>query len=346
MRLFPILTLVALVALFQACGNDERPIPDVDHLEAPLQVDRFDHALFQADTNNFRAALVQINEDFPSFTPLFAQQLMQVGPIDDPTPAQVDYLRGFITTDAFRFAYDTTQIVFPDLAAVTQELQQALRYFRHYFPDRSAPTKLTTFHAAFNYSAIIFGENELAVALEYYLGKDFPYERLNSSDPVFSSYLVRTYNRDHLVPDLVRVIVEDLVGQAAGSKLLDVMIHNGKKRYLVDLLLPHASDTVKSEVTLSQWEWLEDNEFELYTYLKSENLLYSTRYQDFRKLVEPSPNGAPLLPEEAPGEAANYLGFRIVSTYMDKHPELSPEDLLLERDAQRILEGAKYKPRR
>jgi hypothetical protein len=328
-----------------ACGDDGPPVPDVSQIDAPLQIVRFDEALFSVDTNDFRKEVLRLQDEYPDFMALYGENLMRVGPLDDPTPAQLDFLRGFVTAPAYRYTYDTTQLVYPTLEEEKAELQQVIRYFKYYFPDRPAPQRLTAFHAAFNYGAIIFGENELGVGLEYYLGSDFPYQRMDPTAPVFSDYLVRTYNRDHLVADLARVLVDDLAGQPPGSRLLDIMIHNGKKRYILDRLLPYTADTVKSEVRTAQWEWLVDNEYELYTFLKAEDLLYSSRYQDFRKLVEPSPTGAPVIPQEAPGEAANYLGFRMVEAYMRRHPELTMEDLLLRQDAQVILKESRYRPR-
>jgi hypothetical protein len=341
------LTILGLFLLgLTACTPDKRPLPDVSGVEAPLQVQRFEQDLFQLDTTNFAAALATLPEKYPVFAELFCTRILEAGSLANLTEPQLDFLRGFVTSPVYRAVYDTTQLVYPNLDAITADLQQALRYFRYYFPDVQAPEHLVTFNSAFNYSSIIFGENELAVSLDMFLGNDFDYQRYSPGAPIFSNYLVRTYNKDHLVASVVRVLIDDLVGPAPGDRLLDEMIHNGKKLYLLDQLLPTAADTVKFRVTPLQWTWLQENERNLWSHLLTEDLLYNSRYQDFRKLIEPSPSGAPTLPEESPGEAANYVGFRIVTQFMQRHPELPLGELLLYDKAQDILDQSRYKPAR
>ncbi|MEZ4987362.1 MAG: hypothetical protein R2795_20345 [Saprospiraceae bacterium] len=342
------LTIFCLITvLFSACtGDNERPLPDVSGISAPFEVQRFEQALFQMDTTDFSSALQQLEEKYPAFTPLFFTSILQAGPLDNPSPEQLAYMRGFVASPVYRAVYDTTQMVFPDTKKLEQDVQQAMRYFRYYFPDIPAPERLVTFNAAFNYAAIIFGDNELGVGLDMFLGPQFDYQRYSPSAAIFSNYLVRTYNKDHLTASLVRVLLDDIFGESTGDRLLDEMIHRGKKLYVLDQLLPHTPDTVKFRVTPAQLTWLQENERNLWAHLLTEDLLYSSRFVDYRKLVEPSPSGAPALPEESPGEAANYIGYLIVKQLMDKNPQLALSDLITYTDAQRLLEQSKYKPPR
>ena len=55
--------------------------------------------------------------------------------------------------------------------------------------------------------------------------------------------------------------------------------------------------------------------------LLTQNLLYSTDFGKFKKLVTPSPN-APVVFQEAPGEVGNWLGWQIVKAYVKRHPEI------------------------
>ncbi len=342
------LTILALISLLvSACGSDKRELPDVSGIEAPLEIQRFEQDLFQLDTTNFAPALAELAKKYPTFAELFSTNLLEAGSLQQLSPEQFDYLRGYVGSPVYRAVYDTTQLVFPDLTTVEEELQQALKYFRFHFPDATAPEKLTTFTAAFNYSSIIYGDNELGVGLDMFLGgTGFNYQRYSPGATIFSSYLTRTYNKDHLVASLMRVVLDDLTGAASGNRLVDEMIHRGKQLYLLDQLLPTTPDTIKFRVSAEHWTWLQENERQLWMHLLGEDLLYSSRYQDYRKLIEPSPSGAPQLPKESPGEAANYVGFRIVQQFMQRFPELRVGDLIYYKDAQDILEKSQYKPPR
>ena len=52
------------------------------------------------------------------------------------------------------------------------------------------------------------------------------------------------------------------------------------------------------------------------------------------------------MPSEAPGRTANFVGWRIVREYMQRHPQASMEDLLAVEDAQELLDRSRYKPAR
>lgn len=339
--------LLATLALWGCTPDEKRVLPDVSGIDAPLEIVCFEQALFQLDTTDFAKGLAELAAAQPEFAELFSQHLIGAGSLAAMTPEQVEYLRGFVASPIYRSVYDTTQLRYPQLDDVKADLQQALRYFRYYFPDLQAPRRLTTFNAAFNYAGIIYGENELGVGLEMFLGPDFDYTRYDPGAPIFSNYLTRTYTKEHLVAALVRVLIDDLFAESPpGNRLLDEMVMRGKKLYILDQLLPTAPDTVKFRVTADQWTWLQENERNLWAHLLTENLLYSTRYADYRKLVEPSPSGAPALPEESPGESANYVGFLIVKAFMQQQPDLPLSELLLYNDTQKLLELSKYKPKR
>ncbi|MDV7392581.1 hypothetical protein RZS08_14540, partial [Arthrospira platensis SPKY1] len=136
-----------------------------------------------------------------------------------------------------------------------------------------------------------------------------------------------------------------LAGQPEGNRLLDHMIHKGKTLYLFDHLLPFASDTVIMEFSPAQLSWCEDNELDMWAHFLREDLLYSSNWQDIRKLVEYSPD-SPGMPPEAPGRTGAWLGWQIVKSFMKRNPEVSMQDLLNMKDAQEFLDRSRYRPRK
>ena len=152
-------------------------------------------------------------------------------------------------------------------------------------------------------------------------------------------------DKEHLVAKSMEAVATDLVGEANGNRMLDIMIHNGKMLYLLDLLLPHKPDHIKLGYTPEQTAWCEANEFNIWSHFLREDLLYSTERKDIRKLVDHSPS-SPGMPEQAPGRTANWLGWQIVKSYMKRHPDTSVATLLALKDAQQLMDQARYKPRR
>lgn len=337
---------IPLFLLLASCRQDKN-IPDVSDVAVEVNIQRFEQDLFAIDTNNVAPGLQQIEAKYPTFSKIYFGELL--GSTDERIAPQGHeaYMRGFLTHPAVRHLYDTTQVVFKDLSDLEKEFKQAFQFFKYYFPEQPTPD-VTTFMSEYSIGTFVFGDsshNSLAVGLDFFLGENYPYQKYNEGNSNFSAYLTRTFNRQHLVSKTLQPLIEDLVGPPTGNRLLDLMVQNGKKLYLLDKLLPYTPDSIKLEITAPQTTWLQENELEMWAYFLKENLFYSSDYKNIRKYVEYSPN-SPGMPPEAPGRTANWLGWQIVEAYMKRHPETTMQQLLALKDAQALLDQSKYKPGR
>lgn len=331
--------LLLSLSVISGCRPDgRRDIPDVSGIGADISIRRFEQDLFRLDTSRMAEGLARLEEAYPEFMPLFFGQILGVAPTDTA------FARGFVAHPAVRRLYDTCQVVYGDMAGIKTELEQAARFFRHYFPEEVLPT-VTTFISEYSIAAFVYGENDLAIGLDLFLGETYPYRQIDPNNPAFSSYLTRTFNRSHLVSKAIQALVDGLAGPPPGNRLLDLMVHNGKKLYALDVLLPYTPDSIKLEITPQQVQWLNDNELEMWAYFLKEELLYSSDWQNIRKLVEYSPH-SPGMPPEAPGRTANWVGWQIVKAYMEKHPETKLPQLFALQDAQALMDASRYRPRR
>ena len=330
---------------FVACQNESRePIPDVSDIEIPLEIRHFEQDLFNLDTTNMEVALGQLYQKYPEFASIYFEQLLGANDPRIAPEGPLPYISGFINHPFAKKLFDTTQIVFHDFTVVEEEFESAFKFFKYYFPEAVVPD-VTTFISEYSLANFIYKEQSLAVGLDFYLGGDYPYQAYNPGNPNFSNYLVRTYNQAHLVRKSLQPLLEDMTGVAPGNRLIDFMIHNGKKLYVLDHLLPYASDTIIVEYSEEQLLWCKDNEANIWAHFLSEDLLYSSKWQDIRKLVEQSPN-SPGMPPEAPGRTGDWMGWQIVKAYMKRHPQATMEQLLQLEDAQLILDHSRYKPNR
>lgn len=327
---------------FSACQADEStPMPDVSNIEVDLELRRFEQDLFTLDTNNLAEELAQIEEKYPLFASLYFEQLM--GAKSAPQGFE-NYIKGFITFPEVRQLYDTTTLLYGDLGFYEAALEDAFRYYKYYFPERPTP-QVTTYLSEYTIGSFIYGADQLAIGLDFFLGADYPYAKYNPGNPNFSNYLTRAFNQEHLVLKTLQPLVEDLAGKSPGNRMLDIMIHEGKKFYLLDLLLPNAPDSVIFEMPAKDMVWLEDSELEIWAFLLQEQLFYESEWKKIRKFVEYAPK-VPQMHPDAPGRAANWVGWKIIQAYMQRNPTTSVADLMAIEDAQKILDGSKYKPPR
>lgn len=341
-----LLLLFALgLLLFQACRPDsQRHLPDVSDIDVEVSLRRFDQDLFAIDTTRMVESLEQLEDQYPVFGQIFFERILGSKNPDVAPEGHETYVKGFITHPGVRHLYDTCQVLYHDMSDIKNEFTRAFKYYKYYFPERPTPD-VTTFISEYTVAAFIYGDNSLAVGLDFFLGENYPYQQYNPDNTTFSGYMTRSFNRDHLVSKTIQPLVDETVGPPNGTRMLDFMINNGKKLYLLDLLLPTTPDSVKLEITPKQVQWLNDNELEMWAYFLDQKLLYNSTWQDIRKYLDYSPN-SPGMPEEAPGRTANWMGWQIVKAYVKRHPEATLTQMLEMTDSQAFLDQSKYKPRK
>jgi hypothetical protein len=96
--------------------------------------------------------------------------------------------------------------------------------------------------------------------------------------------------------------------------------------------------------TPNQMKFCRNNESQMWTYLLEHDLLFSTDHFVIRKLTGESPFTS-YFTNESPGQAAAWIGFRIIELYMKRNSEVTLADLMQETDIQKILSKAKYSPK-
>jgi hypothetical protein len=333
------LILISILILV-GCEADEtskRPTPDVSHIKLDSRMERFDQDLFALDTNNLAAAITTLEAKYPELLPVFAGRVIHDESNPDETPMMA--LNGFLRAPELRNLYDSVQATFPDLAQTEKDVSQVLKYYKYYFPDQP-DIQVTTIISEFGRGVFPYGQRGLAIGLDFFLGKDF-----SAYAQIFPQYVQRTLTPEYIPVNVAKSLAEVESGDPKGQRLLDLMLYHGKKIYIASLLVPYAPDSMLMGYTNEQMQGCYFNEKAVWKRILDEKLLYSTNQNDIRKLVNPSPN-APKVFDEAPGEIANWVGWRIVEAWMKKHPNTPIKELLAQNDSQKFLEEAGYRPKR
>lgn len=330
--LFRLICLVILFGTFSCIGDKGKNIPDVSHIEIDLNTKQFERDLLALDTTDLETGKLKLEKDYPTFyKDLYMGKIL-------PVLQRPDVFSSFVKSDGIRKLIDTVGLVYGNFSEEELQLKEAFQFYKHYFPEKEIP-EVVTFISEYTYGAFTY-DGILGIGLDFFLGENYP-----RYDPnIFPRYIRRTMNKEHIVSRSMEAVANDLVGDARGEKLLDIMINNGKILYVLDCLLPHTPDSIKLGYTAAETKWCEVNELQMWTHFLGEDLLYSTSLRDIRKLVDHSPN-SPGMPSDAPGRTANWTGWQIVKSFMKRNPETSLSDLIEMTDAQKILNGAKYKPR-
>lgn len=333
--------------VYMACQPNQGK-PDINHLPEKLNWFRFDQVLHSKDTPALIMNLRQFCKEHPVFCDLYFKQILLL-------PYSLDSLPDASKGEFFQILWDpvlqkamqTAESTLPDEAELKTQLAKSTQYFQFYFKELQVPT-FYTLYSGFTYANFIFeehpGQEALGISLEFFAGPEFQYKMVDPENPVFSDYLTRTFNADHILTKTWDAWLEDKIPVNPGEQLLDYIIQRGKKMYILEHLLPEISDTARFEFTPKQLDWCKKNKVEIWSYFLSQKLLYSSEMIRISKYINPSPN-APGMPTEAPGRTGVYIGYELVKSYMQNHPEQSLSSLLEPMDSQEFLKQARFKPR-
>lgn len=327
--------LLLVVIWLGACQNNDSA-PDVSSIDIDPELVRFEQLLSGTDTLQIQQSIDQLTNKYSEFTEVFLHQI-----IADPAYRNDVLLSAtaFLQDSFIQVLHHDCRNQFLDFDPYYRELKQALKYFAYYFPDLPVPDIYTCI-SGFEYGSFTIGGSIIGIGLDFYLGPEYS----NYDPSLFPEYIQRSMTPDYLVSKSIQALVANYIPPGRSNTLLDFMIRNGIELYLKNKLLPTVDDEIIYEYNADQLSWLVENESQIWAHLVQEDLLYSTNYRNFQKIVEPSP-GVPNMPPDAPGRLGNWIGERIIASYMDRHPELDLRDLIIEHDAQYILTESKYKPR-
>jgi hypothetical protein len=128
--------------------------------------------------------------------------------------------------------------------------------------------------------------------------------------------------------------------------LISEMIYYGKLHYLKDLLLPETPNYQKIGYTELQEKFCLENEFQMWSYLVDEKLLYDNNIKNYQRFIEDGPFTKFYLEidRESPGRVGQWLGWQIVKSYMENNEVTL--DQLLKTEPTTIFNKSKYKPKK
>jgi hypothetical protein len=303
------------------------------------------------DTNNVQAGLHQLYQQYPYFLPTYLQDILNFGPYQDsavtaaptadaPHMTQTDAVRKLLTNKDLLQLKTVVDGQFANMDSIGDQLSLAFKYTKYYFPHFHAPKVIAFTSAVSNYGAIT-ADSVLGLGLDMYLGAKFDYHLI----PDLPDYMIRRFDKPYLVPDAIKALEQQMFPpKATGAQLLTQMVDAGRQQYFLDMVLPGVADTLRTGYTADQLKWCEDNEQMIWQYFVQQKLLYITDWQEVTHYMGEGPSTQGM-PEGSPGKIGLFVGWQIVKSYMDRHPDVTLQQLMEIKDPLQIYNEAKYKPK-
>jgi hypothetical protein len=330
--LFKAFSLFFIVLIFNNC-SDNRLDVDISDIEVPeVKFKRLDKDLFELTPQNLNSKKEELRSAYGSF---YYRYLRGVLKLPDP-----DSILLFVNNKDIRELSHETQKTFNDhsISEIEKELTDGMKRFKHHFPDRKLPVNFVTYLSGFDHK--VYMDSTFGISLDMYLGteNDF-YKRLQ-----WPRYQTRKLSKEFMVADAIRgwLIAEFDKGEPVNN-LLNHMIFYGKILYATDALLPHVHDSLKIGYTKQHLQYCKEFEKNLWGFFAQENRLYENSLKIIGDFTSEGPfTGA--ISKDCPPQIANWIGWQIVRAYMKNNEKVTVNELMAEKDAQKILSKSKYRP--
>lgn len=328
------ISVVLIALMFFACSSNVKDRLDIDISQIEIedfQIQSYGKDLFEIDTLDFNNQLAELALKYPYFLENVFADIKYVNQFKD-----------YVTDPKMIELNETTQLFFPDRISLEDELQDAFKHYKYYFPKNLIPTVYTFVSGLSFEEPIIYKDDVIAIAIDLYLGSDFElYKELG-----VPNYIAELMQKQYISVDCMRAMaINHVLHNQTNKTLLDQMIYYGKVLYFIDAMLPQKEDRYKIGYTQAQYDWCIQNESKIWSIFIEEELLFSNDYQKTSKFILPGPF-TQSISNESPAALGIWIGWQIISSFMENNPDISLEELLTIRDPKLILQDSKYKPNR
>lgn len=324
-RLFGLMLLITISIV--SCKSST----DKDNKQAPVTdgIRRYEVSLFNIDTTRFEKSIADI---YPQFSVFLGSSI--------PDENGMQQLRNFVTDPLIRKTYQYTMKVYPDLHWLNEDFNKAFSIYRKQLPGKTVP-QVYTYISGFDIQMPVkYADSALIIALDMYLGADFPDYR----EMGYPMYITNRLSKEFILADCFKEIGWANLPQVNSNTLLDAMIEQGKTIYFAEVMLADEKKEHLLKYTPEQYEWVVNNERNLWTFIIDNQLLYSTDAKAVTMFMTDGPFTSGFS-EESPSRTGHWIGWQIVRNYMEKN-NVTLEELMKDTDSQKILQQSGYKPAR
>jgi len=225
-----------------------------------------------------------------------------------------------------------------DFKLFDDQFSDALSRWHYFFPDSIVPS-IVYMNSGLNYQAFAT-DSSIGIGLDCYLGEDHPIIKEVPPDAL-PQYVKEDFDRKYLVSNGIRDwIYMRTVYYLHEKDLLNKIILEGKRMYLLDACLPEVADSIKMNWTSEQMLWAETNEGQIWEELARQEVLFETKLMVINKWTDPGPfTNTGAIPAESPSQLGIWMGWRIVRDYMKQNRVVTLQELMDEKNAQKILKA-------
>ena len=221
------LFVLGAMLVLSSCKNDKLDV-DVSAISVPeVRIMRFDKAFFALDTARLSQSLQHLHVEYGDFADGYVNNIICSRAPDSLSCnyAIIDFL--YNRNIGMRDVYLECSKVFPDsLSDLEDQLTDAFKHFRYYFPDKKLPHAVYATMTGFNYN-IFNVQGDYGISLEFYLGKDNNF--YDALPDLWPAYRRRVSSKEYMAVNFVKAwLMNEFPYNPARTDLINKMVYEGK----------------------------------------------------------------------------------------------------------------------
>lgn len=325
-------SVIALLFLFIACSCSAQKSSPYEN-SSPIPVKRFDQELYRLTGEQGEEEDARLLREYPEMFEVFGKGVLNMQSPNQP--GFFNKLRSYFSEPALRGLYRDALAEYDSIGDIQSELGYAFACLKELFPDKETPD-IYMHVSGFNQNVLV-GENVLSLSIDKYLGSDYSLYR-----EFFQPYQRIRMQRANVSQDYLKGwIMSEFPFAGKELVLLDRMIYEGKILYLLSRLLPDREPEQLLGFTTEELQWCRKYEKDIWKRIVEQKHLYTPDRITTNRYLDETP--ATFLADEAPGYIGNWIGWQIVSGYIDQTKD-NVQVFMNNANAQEILSRSKYNP--
>lgn len=329
-----ILTILAICLMMASCQKNEPAYKaklDINPEPYDLEFDRYEELLFNLDTNDFQAELMNVQDRYRVFLG---------GDLSNPDAVQ--YLKDFATDPFSITLYEKVKAVFSDLKQIEPVVEDVFAHFHYYYPEIELPQKaftcITGVHPDEPPVQII--DDQLVISLDWYLNDEELYDQIG-----MPRYMSLRRNVSTLAKEAAeQLYMHYLYEWRKQGQIVGEMVFYGRRDFFVEAMCPELPDSVLLGYSSKQWQWAVENEGQVWADIVGNRRLYDASLDAYMMFFGDGPF-TQAYSNDAPSRLGEFFGLNISRSYFSNN-EVSLQDLMQRKDLQNVFQDSGYKPKK
>jgi hypothetical protein len=249
-------------------------------------------------------------------------QCLGVGPLSDS--GTVDRIKLFVNDPFVKRVENRIAEKFADNSKKKEEIRTGFKHLKYHFPQAVFPKNIVFINSHFA-SNVFCTQQEVGVSLERYLGAETDVIK-ELPDPIFQ-WIKDKMDAQYLTRDVLTAwIMTHFIPEAKGNTA-EQLIYWGKIIYLTEAAFPDMPKNIIMRYSVEDLVWANKNEYSFWQYLVKEKMLFSENEREQMNFLSDAPFTVGL-PEKGPDRLGQFIGWKMVQSFMKANPKMSLADMV------------------